>query len=62
MSPDGGTVYVTGDTSSALGQGAATFAYDAGTGKQLWVTVYVSGDSVGSVLTVAYQATGNLDE
>ncbi len=133
MSPDGGTVYVTGDTSSALGQGAATFAYDAGTGKQLWVsryhtkgaylgapavspdgatvyvagtgrlsgrqsqfaviayaaatgqqrwlryystvpgfaasaavspdgtTVYVTGDSVGSVLTVAYQATGNLE-
>ena len=133
VGPDGGTVYVTGDTSSALGQGAATFAYDAGTGKQLWVsryhtkgaylgapavspdgatvyvagtgrlsgrqsqfaviayaaatgqqrwlryystvpgfaasaavspdgtTVYVTGDSVGSVLTVAYQATGNLE-
>jgi DNA-binding beta-propeller fold protein YncE len=49
-SPDGARVYVTGvgDASSALGQGGATIAYDARTGKQLWVRRY---DSKGAYLT-----------
>ncbi len=57
VSPDGARVYVTGDTMSALGQGAATFAYDAGTGKQLWVSRYNTKGAAVSGLTVSLDGT-----
>ncbi len=50
VSPDGARVYVTGvgDSSTALGEGGATIAYDARTGKHLWVRRY---NSKGAYLT-----------
>lgn len=44
MSPDGSSVFVTGQSSGA-GYNYATLAYDASTGAQLWVTRYAGSGS-----------------
>jgi len=51
VSPDGARVYVTGRTLSAsgLGEGAATLAYDARTGRQLWVRRYLPQTAYGGL-------------
>jgi DNA-binding beta-propeller fold protein YncE len=59
VSPDGARVYLTGvgDTSSALGEGGATIAYDARTGTQLWVHRYKSKGSYLTGLAVSPDGT-----
>ena len=49
VSPDGSTVYVTGDdvTSSAGGYSYGTVAYDAATGAQLWTATYAGASASG---------------
>jgi len=51
VSPDGARVYVTGRTLSASGlsEGAATLAYDARTGRQLWVRRYLPQTAYGGL-------------
>jgi len=57
VSPDGAQVYVSG---YAIGQGAVTIAYAAGTGRQLWVShskgVGLSGLAVSPDGTTVYEA------
>ena len=49
VSPDGKTVFVTGDTrNAASGSDFATVAYDAATGAQLWVKLYNGGGFSGN--------------
>ncbi len=59
VSPDGARVYVTGvgDTSSALGEGGAAVAYDARTGRQLWVRRYSSKGAYVNALAVSPDGT-----
>jgi sugar lactone lactonase YvrE len=59
VSPDGARVYVNGvgDTSSATGQGGATVAYDARTGRQLWVRRYNTKGAFWSALAVSPDGT-----
>jgi hypothetical protein len=40
VSPDGSTLFVTGDSGTSTGDDYATVAYDASTGSELWVTRY----------------------
>jgi DNA-binding beta-propeller fold protein YncE len=51
VSPDGARVYVTGRTlsGSGLGEGAAILAYDARTGRQLWVRRYLPQSAYGGL-------------
>jgi hypothetical protein len=51
VSPDGARVYVTGRTlsTSGLNEGAATLAYDARTGRQLWVRRYLPQTAYGGL-------------
>lgn len=50
VSPDGSTVYVTGDdvTSSAGGYSYGTVAYEAATGAQLWTATYAGASATGA--------------
>jgi len=75
VSPDGTTVYVTGDRRVSSRQAyAVVIAYAAATGRQRWLRYYKSAGATsvavspdgktvyvtGSALTLAYQATGTL--
>jgi DNA-binding beta-propeller fold protein YncE len=57
VSPTGGAVYVTGQSSGATtGDDYATVAYNAATGAQLWVSRYSHGADVAN--SVAVSPTG----
>ena len=55
VSPNGGTVFVTGQSRAGEYMNFATVAYDANTGKQLWVKSYSSsaGDNIPHSLAVS---------
>jgi outer membrane protein assembly factor BamB len=56
VSPDGGTVFVTGKGQGIPFAGYATVAYNATTGAQLWAKVYNGGH--GGAISVAVSPTG----
>jgi outer membrane protein assembly factor BamB len=61
VSPDGATVFVTGQGQGVLsGADFATVAYNAATGAQLWAKAYAgpSGNGVGGAHSVAVSPTG----
>jgi DNA-binding beta-propeller fold protein YncE len=57
VSPDGARVYVTGRTGSAPFRSAATVAYEAGTGTQLWASRYHAAGAYVTALAVSPDGT-----
>jgi DNA-binding beta-propeller fold protein YncE len=59
ISPDGKTVYVTGNTSAGLDiSGFGTVAYDAATGAQLWASLYNAPDASASATAINLSPDG----
>ena len=59
VSPDGGTVYVTGKATTGLNMvGFGTVAYDAATGAQLWVSLYHPPDEIAAASAIGVSPGG----